>query len=116
MRQAFEEFVTITAARKLTSVHNMSLLHPLSLAKVDTAITGLNRHKAAGPDGLNNDFYKDYQAILAPAMVIIGNELLQGRDPPPSFVEGFIILLRKKGDSVDAMDYRPISLLQTGYK
>ena len=116
MRQAFDEFVTILAARKLTSVHNNSLLQPVSLAGVVTAITGFNLHKAAGPDGLNNDSYKDTQAILAPAMVIIGNELLQGRDPPPSFVEGFIILLRKKGDSVDAMDYRPISLLQTGYK
>ena len=116
MLQAFEEFFTIPAARKLTSVHNNSLLQPVSLAEVVTAITGLNWHKAAGPDGLNIDFYKDNQAILAPAMVITENELLQGRDPPPSFLEGLIIPLRKKGDSVDAMDYRPISLLQTGYK
>ena len=80
------------------------------------AIAGLHRHKAAGRDGPNNDFYKDNQALLAPAMVILGNELLNGKDPPPSFLEGLIIPLRRKGDSVDAMDYRPISLLQTGYK
>ena len=57
MLQAFEEFFTIPAARKLTSVHDKSLLQPVSLAEVVTVITGLNRHKAAGPDGINNDFY-----------------------------------------------------------
>ena len=111
MRQAFEAFVTIPANRKMTLIENSSLLQPICLDDVVAAIAGLHRHKAAGPDGLNNDFYKDNQAILAPAMVILGNELLNGKDPPPSFLEGLIIPLRKKGDSVDAMDYRPISLL-----
>ncbi|KAE8915450.1 hypothetical protein PF003_g614 [Phytophthora fragariae] len=49
-------------------------------------------------------------------MVAIGNELLKGGEPPPSFLEALIIPLRKNGDSRDAMDFRPISLLQTGYK
>uniref|UniRef100_A0AAV1VDM0 Uncharacterized protein n=1 Tax=Peronospora matthiolae TaxID=2874970 RepID=A0AAV1VDM0_9STRA len=51
---------------------------------------------------------------MAPAMVAIGNELLQGGLPPTSFFEGLIIQLRKQGDSDDAMDYKPIALLETG--
>ena len=51
-----------------------------------------------------------------PALVRVSNEILAGADPPLSFLEALIIRLRKKGDSVDAMDYRPISLLQTSHK
>ena len=53
---------------------------------------------------------------MVPAIVTIDNELLHGGRPPQSFLEGLIIPLRKRGDSADAMDYRPIALLQTGYK
>ena len=102
--------------RVLSPEDNARLMMPISLSEVMTAIRALDRHKAAGPDGLNNDFLKDFQALLAPALVTIGNELLQGRTPPHSFLEGLIIPLRKKGDSMDAVDYRPIALLQTGYK
>ena len=102
--------------RVLSPEDNARLMMPISLSEVMTAIRALDRHKAAGPDGLNNDFLKDFQALLAPALVTIGNELLQGRTPPHSFLEGLIIPLRKKGDSMDAMDYKPIALLQTGYK
>ncbi|KAE9299141.1 hypothetical protein PF008_g23329 [Phytophthora fragariae] len=112
----FDKFVTIPNERRLTPADNRHLMQEITQEEVILAIRSLNRHKAAGPDGLNNDFFKDYQALLVPAMVAIGNELLKGGDPPPSFLEGLIIPLRKKGDSDDAMDFRPISLLQTGYK
>ena len=46
----------------------------------------------------------------------IGNEVLVGGKPPPSFLQGLTIPLRKKSDFADAMDYRPIALFQTGYK
>ena len=99
MRQAFEEFVTIQENRKLTTIENDHLLQPVCMAEVVTARTGLNQHKEAGPDGLKYDFYEDSQTILEPAMVILGNELLTGKDPPPSFLEGLIIPLCKMGDS-----------------
>ena len=58
MRHAFEEFVTIQENRKLTTIENDRLVQPVSMAEVVTARTGINQHKEAGPDGLNNDFYK----------------------------------------------------------
>ena len=96
--------------------HPLLCAKPFSLAEVFQATASLSRHKAAGADGLNNDFIKDYQALLAPALVTIGNDILQGRMPSASFLEELIIPLRKKGDSKDAMDYRTIALLQSGYK
>jgi hypothetical protein len=78
---------------------------PITSDEVIEAIAALSRHKAAGGDGLNNDFFKDHQAPLVSAMVAIGNKLLQGGEPPKSFLEGLILPLRKKGDSADAMNF-----------
>lgn len=85
-------------------------------AEVLQAINDLSRHKSAGPDGLNNDFYKDTAVLLVPVLVVVCNEILQGAPMPPSFLEALVTPLRKKSDSADALDYRPISLLQTSYK
>lgn len=92
----------------------MLLMKEITKDEVKVAIDALNRHKAAGGDGLNNDFFKDTQALLVPAIVAIGDKVLQGGDPPLSFLQGLIIPLRKKGDSDDVMNFRPISLFQTG--
>ena len=53
---------------------------------------------------------------MVPGLVRVSNEIMTGAEPPPSFLEVLIIQLRKKGDSADAMDYRPIPLLQSSYK
>ena len=58
--------------------------------------------QGGGADILNNEFFKDAQAVLVPAMVAIGNELLARGKLPPSFLQGLILPLQKKGDSADA--------------
>ena len=92
LKQALLGFITMPPDRILSQADNGVLMSPFSLLEVIQA-----RHKAAGPDGLNNDFLKDYQALHAPTLVTIGNELLHGRSPPASFLEGLIIPLRKRG-------------------
>jgi exonuclease III len=116
LESKFDEFVTIPPARRISDQQNLDLMREITEDEVIQAVVSLKRHKAAGEDELNNDFYKDTQAVFVPALVKIGNELLQGGNPPPSFLKALIIPLRKKGDSVDAMNFRPISLLQTAYK
>ena len=96
--------------RIFTQNDNELFKEPFLLAKVLQAITSLFRHKAAGENGLNYEFIKDCQALLAPALVSMG------RTPPASFLKGLIIPLRKKGDFEDTMDYRLIALLQSSYK
>ena len=85
-------------------------------AEVVLAVRALSRHKAPGTDGLRNGFYKYLQSLLVSPLVEIASKVLQGAQPPQSFMEALIIPLCKKEDSDDAMDYRPFSLLETGYK
>ena len=114
LRTALRHFVALTSDRIVTTAENRALTADITEAEVVLAIRALSRHKAPGTDGLGNDFYKDLQSLLVPPLVEIANEIIQGAQPPKSFMEALIIPLRKKGDSDDAMDYRPISLLQTG--
>ena len=102
--------------RIFTQNDNELFMEPFLLAEVLQAITSLFRHKAAGENGLNNEFIKDCQALLVTALVSIRNDILQARTPPASFLKGLIIPLRKKGDFEDTMDYRLIALLQSSYK
>ena len=57
---------------------NELLLRSFTDAEVLSAIVSLLKHKAAGHDGLNNDVYKDTAALMAPALVQISNQILQG--------------------------------------
>ena len=92
----FDDFVTIPESRHLSATDNGLLMREININEVIEAIDALNRHKAAGTDGLNNDFFKDTQSVLASAMVAIGNEILHGGHPSQSFLNELIIPLRKQ--------------------
>ncbi|TYZ56970.1 hypothetical protein PybrP1_005078 [[Pythium] brassicae (nom. inval.)] len=74
------------------------------------------RYKAAGLDGLAANFYKDCSDLMVPQLAGLCTQILAGVSMPRSFVDGLAYSLRRKGDSANAMDYRPISQLQAGYK
>ena len=93
LQYEFQALATIPAGRKLKQTDNDSLLRPVHLSEIIAATAGLHRHKAAGMYGFNNDFYIDNQALLTPIMVTIGNELLRGKGPHPSFLKGLTIPL-----------------------
>ena len=59
--------MTIPPEQRITDLDNDLILQPITEAEVLSAITGLKR-KAAVPDGLNNDFYKDTVALMVPAL------------------------------------------------
>ena len=67
LAETIERFATIPSERVLPSEDNTGLLDEITDADVLSAIAGLSRQKSAGPDGLNNDFYKDTPALLASA-------------------------------------------------
>jgi len=55
LENEFDKFVHIPLARRLSSEQNSCLMQPIK-TEVIQAIVALSRHKAAGGDGLNNDF------------------------------------------------------------
>ena len=56
LEAAFDAFIQVIANRCVSAFDNGMLMKTISLNEVITAIEGLNRHKAAGTDGLNNVF------------------------------------------------------------
>ncbi|GMF62884.1 unnamed protein product [Phytophthora fragariaefolia] len=113
---AIDKFVRIPPDRKVSQGNNELLMAEIEEAELTQAVRSLQRHNVAGPDGLNNDFCKALPEEVVSALVDVCNSMLKGAPPPKSFLEGTVIPLRKKGDSADAMDYRPIMLLLTSYK
>ena len=57
MATELDQFVQIPVDRRLSAADNVSLLRVISSDEVILAITALQRHKEAGADGLNNDFF-----------------------------------------------------------
>ncbi|OWZ07213.1 RxLR effector protein [Phytophthora megakarya] len=110
------KFVQIPKNRRVQTSENSLLMGPISEEEVLDAIKGLQRNKAGGEDGLNNDFYLDCAEGISAQLAHICNTLLDGQPPPKSFLKAVVVPLRKKGDSPNALDYRPISLLQSSYK
>lgn len=116
LHKHFHDFVQIPLDLKLSTAEAEKLVVPIQEVETRAAIDHLKRHKNGGTTGLNHDFYKDFKDELAPGLTKLFNAILQGNAVPSAFLEATIVPLRKKGDSTDAMDYRPIYLLNTAYK
>ncbi|KAF1325866.1 Rxlr effector protein, partial [Globisporangium splendens] len=114
--QRFDALVYIPETRKVTEEQNQDLMAPITEKEVREAIAALHRHKAGGVDSLNNDFYKDCEDVMVEVLVQEFNNIQRGAPMPRSFGQGIVIPLRKKGDSPNPLDYRPITLLTTTYK
>ncbi|OWZ18662.1 hypothetical protein PHMEG_0007213 [Phytophthora megakarya] len=71
--------------RKVSKQDNYRLMVPISEDDLLEAVAELQRHKAAGVDGLNNGFYLDLAPVMLPRLVAVCNEILQGQALPESF-------------------------------
>eukprot|EP00889_Picochlorum_renovo_P005481 jgi/Picre1/32511/NNA_007857.t1 len=69
---------------------------------------------AAGLDGIKIVTYRLLKDSLAPILAKVFTGLLH--DMPQSFLEGLIIPIYKKGPRYQAINYRPITLLNTDYR
>uniref|UniRef100_A0AAV1V5A9 Uncharacterized protein n=1 Tax=Peronospora matthiolae TaxID=2874970 RepID=A0AAV1V5A9_9STRA len=81
---AFDAFIQVPANRCVSAIDNGMLMKAISLTEVITALRALSGTKQwEWMDSIT--IFKDNQEVMAPAIVAIGNELLQGGQPPPSF-------------------------------
>ncbi|OWZ04937.1 reverse transcriptase [Phytophthora megakarya] len=83
---------------------------------IETALHACKLGKAAGPDGLSNDWYRAYASALIPLLALLFNHWYKDGKYPTSFLEANIFCLKKGGNLRDPLNYRPIALLNTDYK
>ncbi|EGZ08492.1 hypothetical protein PHYSODRAFT_417960, partial [Phytophthora sojae] len=85
-------------------------------SEIKAAITSCKAGKAAGPDRLGNGWYREFASHLVPIFAVVLNKWYTEGVFPASFVEADIFCLKKGGDQHNALNYRPLALLNTDYK
>ena len=83
---------------------------------VSVALKRLKCGKAAGPDKLNNIFYRDYATELAPILAALYTRWMECGMLLESFGDAHIQFLKKTAASSLPLDHRPIPLLNSDYK
>lgn len=88
----------------------------ITMTELAWAINKLKRAKAAGPDGVPTDCYKEMDRHQLQIVLDMLNEWWETGHIPTEATQANVILLYKKGDKSNLENYRPISLLNTNYK
>ena len=89
---------------------------PLTIDECRLALLGMAKRKAPGLDGLPMEFYVKFWDVLGSDLVRVLNSCYDLGSLSLSQRRGVISLVFKKGDRLDARNWRPISLLNVDYK
>lgn len=101
----------------LTEDHCNLLDTPIEQNEIMEAIAALKPNTAPGPDGFTSEFYKIFSGILTPFLQqILMDCIKEGRMPGSRSLAKLIVLPKQGRDLSQLQSYRPISLLNTGYK
>jgi exonuclease III len=84
---------------------------PLTLFEITQAIRQQKCNTSPGVDGITNEFYQEYEELLAPILLDVYNDWFKNEELQLSQKTGAITLIYKKGDRKDLQNYRPISLI-----
>ena len=88
----------------------------LTVEECYEALIGMAKRKAPGSDGLPMEFYVKLWGVLGSDLVKVLNSCFESGSLCLSQRRGVISLVFKKGDRLDARNWRPISLLNVDYK
>ena len=83
----------------------------ITQSELDEVISKSKPNKAAGPDQISNEFYKNLNTNWKEGLLNLFNKILNEESVPKSWAEINLYLLYKKGDKNDTNNYRSISLL-----
>ena len=92
---------------------NSIFFAPTTKFEVTDVVTALNNKQSAGHDELSNFILKGVISSIADPLAYIFNLSIIGGVFPEKFKIAKVIPLFKKGDSLEASNYRPISLLSS---
>ena len=88
----------------------------LTVEECHQALIGMARRKTPGSDGLPMEFYIKFWNVLGGDLVSVLNSCYNSGSLSLSQRRGIISLSFKKGDRLEARNWRPISLLNVDYK
>ena len=89
---------------------------PFTHSEIDSTVAELPTDKAPGPDGFNGLFLKICWPIIKYDFYDLIQEFWEGTVNLQSINDAFITLIPKNNAPKGPNDYRPISLLNTGFK
>lgn len=72
--------------------------------------------KAADPDGISNDWYKDHRDQIVPILLILYGAWCRTGTHPSTFLEANVLFLKKTRSSARSLEFRPLALLNSDYK
>jgi hypothetical protein len=84
--------------------------------ELETALKKAKTRKACGPDGIPAEFYKSLNEEGKQKLLAIFNSILASEDVPKDWGDSTTVMIYKKGDPMDPINYRPISLLNIAMK
>lgn len=94
---------------------NEACMDDITTADILSAIRTSASKKSPGPDGLPKEFYLRTFDVIHRELNLVMNEALRS-DFPSQFVDGVIVLVKKRDAGETARSYRPISLVNFDYK
>ncbi|KAJ7524072.1 hypothetical protein O6H91_18G076300 [Diphasiastrum complanatum] len=108
---------TLEVVPRVVSQEDMARLEePLSLQEIQQAIKEQKRGEAPGVDGVGAEFYLLFQEKIASLFLQVWEESLQKGSLPRMLNQGITKLIHKKGSKKVLKNWRPITMLTTGYK
>ncbi len=115
--RAMDDFFSSISLPAITEEQRIILNAPITREEVLNAIKMLQNGKASGPDGLNSEFYKEFNDVLLDPMFEMFKDSLSGKGLPQTLQDTNISVILKKGKPPESCSsYRPIALLNVDRK
>lgn len=114
-REDVENYFNCENAIPHNDALNDACTDEITTSEIFAAIQASASRKSPGSDGLPKEFYNRVFDVIHRELNLVMNDALSGNFPE-DFVDGIIVLVKKKGNDNTARSYRPISLLNTDYK
>ena len=106
----------LARASRPSPANDLAVTPSISTDDVSAVFKRLKRGKAAGPEELNNTFYRDYATELAPILAALYTLWMECGVMPESFEDAHIQCLKTTAASALSLDHRQIALLNSDYR
>jgi hypothetical protein len=106
----------IVTDSKLTNDESLFFEQELTVQELDAAIQQINSKSAGGSDGISTIFLRQYWSFFRKPFTLYANHCFGNGTISPMFNSASIRLIPKKGDTKLMKNWRPISLLNVGFK